>query len=312
VNTSGDFRLYHLSATPETFGVKTQYSAIAIGKNSDTIALDYPAFKQTTDSNLNHYTFDELSRYKVVYLTGFTYDDQQAAEDLVLRLANSGVRVVVSADDIPENKNSHDRIFLGVRRNTTRFNNGYPDLHTKDGVLDTDLFPSDMTTWNTVYLDSLDDSWGYAELDDDTRVNFMGTARNDNIVFIGFNLPYFYSLTQDEGVGALLSQAMDLEPKELPERELVPLSIDYSSKAITMTSPEDDVNTTLAYHDMFDGVPGVHDDFHLTVVDKGTTTLPLTYPYLWQGVAVSILGIACLIVLSRRHRRMKESDNGCP
>lgn len=310
VNASGTYRLYHLSAAPETFGVKTQYPAIAIGKNSDTIALTYPAFKQTTDTNLNHYTFDELSHYKAVYLTGFTYDDQQAAEELVLQLANSGVRVFVSADGIPENKNSHDRIFLGVRCNTVRFNNGFPDLHTKGGVLDTDLFPSDVTTWDTVYLEGLDDSWGYADLGDGTRIDFMGTAGNENIVFVGFNLTYYYSLTKDEGVGSLLSQAMNLDGSELPKREIVPLTLGYSPEAITVTSPEDDVDTTLAYHDLFDGVPGVRDDFHQTVVDKGTTRLPLAYPYLWQGVAVSALGVTCLVVLSRRRRRVRETSDG--
>lgn len=310
VNTSGIYRLYHLSAAPETFGVKTQYPAIAIGKNSDTIALSYPAFKQTADPNLNHYTFDELSRYRVVCLTGFTYDDQQAAEDLVLQLAESGVRVVVSADGIPENKNSHDRIFLGVRCNTVKLNNGYPDLHTKDGILDTDLFPSDMTTWNTVYLEGLDDPWGYADLGDGTHIDFMGTVGSDSIVFVGFNLTYYYSLTHDGGVGALLSQAMDLDGTDLPERELVPLTLSYGQDAITVTSPEDDVNTTLAYHDLFDGVPGVRNEFHLTVVDKGTTRLPLAYPYLWQGIAVSALGVTCLVVFSRgRRRHMKEPSN---
>lgn len=310
VNASGTYRLYHLSAAPETFGVKTQYPAIAIGKNSDTIALTYPAFKQTTDTNLNHYTFNELSHYKAVYLTGFTYDDQQAAEELVLQLANSGVRVFVSADGIPENKNSHDRIFLGVRCNTVRFNNGFPDLHTKDGILDTDLFPSDVTTWDTVYLEGLDDSWGYADLGDGTRIDFMGTAGNENIVFVGFNLTYYYSLTKDEGVGSLLSQAMNLDGSELPKREIVPLTLSYGQDAITVTSPEDDVDTTLAYHDLFDGVPGVRDDFHQTVVDKGTTRLPLAYPYLWQGVAVSALGVTCLVVLSRRRRRVRETSDG--
>jgi uncharacterized membrane protein len=105
---------------------------------------------------------------------------------------------------------------------------------------------------------------------------------------------------------------MDLDSTELPERELVPISVDYAPRAITVTSPEDNVNTTLAYHDLFDGVSGVRDDFHLTVVGKGTTTLPLSYPYLWQGVAMSTLGVACLVVFSRRYRRSKEPADGRP
>ncbi|MCI1998694.1 MAG: hypothetical protein LKJ49_08675 [Olsenella sp.] len=56
----------------------------------------------------------------------------------------------------------------------------------------------------------------------------------------------------------------------------------------------------------------MHDDFHLTVVGKGTTTLPLSYPYLWQGVAVSALGIAFLVVFSRSYRRSKEPADERP
>ena len=68
---------------------------------------------------------------------------------------------------------------------------------------------------------------------------------------IGLNLTYYYSLTQDEGVGKLLSRAMDLSPDELPEREIEPYHIQYTKNQIILTAEKDDVNTGLAYHDSF-------------------------------------------------------------
>ena len=49
---------------------------------------------------------------------------------------------------------------MGVTCNQISFSNGYPEMDTIDGLLNTDLFPPDYTEWNTVYLEGLDDVWG--------------------------------------------------------------------------------------------------------------------------------------------------------
>ena len=41
---------------------------------------------------------------KEVILAGFTYDDKDAAESLIVKLSESGVKVVIYADGIPQNK----------------------------------------------------------------------------------------------------------------------------------------------------------------------------------------------------------------
>ena len=50
-----------------------------------------------------------LSRVRL----GFTYDDRAAAEQLITRLSESGVRIVIAADGIPEDRGSRNQSFLG-------------------------------------------------------------------------------------------------------------------------------------------------------------------------------------------------------
>ena len=57
----------------------------------------------------------------------------------------------------------------------------------------------------------------------------------------------------------------------------------------------DSVNTTIATHDMFEGNFKVSK--RLVIVNKGETVIKMHYPYLKQGIAVTVLGIIFLIIL---------------
>jgi uncharacterized membrane protein len=78
--------------TPKTFGVKTVYPGLAIGRNARSVALEYPSFEEGNRLYLTDYTADELSRYKVLYLSGFTYSDRRAAEELLIKSQTEGLR----------------------------------------------------------------------------------------------------------------------------------------------------------------------------------------------------------------------------
>lgn len=306
----GYSRLYHLDAAG-TWGTVSRSRGIALGLGNGTditklgICRSFPVLEEADTDNLNDYTFEELSQYEIIYLVGFSYDDRASAEELILRLSEAGVHIVISADGIPEDRKAHNQSFLGLTCNKIRFSNGYPELNTIDGLLNTDLFPPDHTEWETVYLEGLDEVWGSVD-DGNLLLDFYGTVKNENIVVIGLNLTYFLSLTQDPSVERLLSHAMDLSPLELPEREIVPLEITYGKNTITIVSPEDNVNTSLAYHDIFESDRPISVQNNLTVVDKGTTVITLKYPYLYPGLAVSGLGVLLMLVfLWRTDRRLK-------
>ena len=120
--------------------------------------------------------------------------------------------------------------------------------------------------------------------------------KNDNIIMTGLNLTYFYSLTDDVSVGQLLSNMSGISSEELPDRKIVPLKVEYGNNEITITSNNDNVNTTLAYHDIFSSSSDITHRNNLMYVNKGTTVIKMSYPYLWQGALVSTAGVVLMVV----------------
>lgn len=289
------YRLYDMNIEGN-WGTVTKYPAIGIGTNASFISLAFPAVKETSSTNLNDYTYEELSQYELIYLAGFTYDDRESAENLILRLSESGVRVVILADGIPEDRVTHARDFLGIICNDITFSNGYPLLDTKIGVLDCDFFPQGFEKWDTVYVNGLDETWGTVREEENLDLDFYGTIKNENIIVLGLNLTYFYSMTRDEGVGELLSDITQFAGGRLPEREIVPVTVDYGSNSITITSETDMVNTSLAYHEMFESNQNIEEENNLLYVHSGTTEINMKFPYFYHGLVSMIVGLFLSIV----------------
>lgn len=311
IDSNEGYHLYHMD-TPESFGVCTTYDAIGIGTSASLISMAFPSVEETSSTNLNDYTYEELSRYHTVYLSGFTYDQKKEAEDMILKLTENGTRVVILADGIPVDTATGIQSFLGTDSHNINFKNGYPELDTIDGVLHPDLFPSGYTDWKTVYINGLDDVWGTAT-DLDQSLGFYGTKYNENLIFIGFNLIYHYALTKDQQVGVLLAHALDLDANALPERTLVPLDVTYGADRITIVSDMDDVNTTISDHDIFTGNQPIEEKNHLIHVSKGTTVITMSYPYLKEGALISLIAAILTVCLwaatwKRAQKRKKETE----
>lgn len=294
VDYNGDYRLYHLDVNGN-WGTISTYEAIGIGSGASGISLRFPAVEETYSYNLDDYTFEQLSQYKEIFLDGFTYNDKEAAEELIIRLSEAGVKIIISADSIPQDKRTHTQTFLGVTCNAVKFENGYPEMNTRIGRVYTDMFPQGHTEWNTVYLDGLDTSYGSVD-DNGLSLDFYGTVKNDNIIMCGLGIMNFYSMTGDKTVGRLLENMSGLTQETLPQRKIVPLTIDYTGSTITITSNEDNVNTALAYHDIFSTAQNIEKKNNLMYIQKGTTVINIKVPYVWQGAIVSIAGIILSVV----------------
>ncbi len=301
------YRLYKLAKDhPHEWGVISKYEALEIGDGSDIIAMMFPYIKEGSSNVLDDYTFEDLSKYKLIYLSSFEFKDRAYAEDLIVRLSEAGTKVFISADGVPEDRAVNGRVFLDVLCNEITFSQGFPLLETIDGTLDTDLFPAEYREWKTYFCDGLDQVWGKVK-DQNYDISFLGTKKNDNIVFVGLNLTYYYGQTRDAGVKKLLSRVMSLSPTELPKREIVPIEIQYEPDKITITSDYDNVNTTLAYHNFFNLDKSEYEDNHLLYVPKGVTEIELKYPQFIPGLLCTLLSLAFAIayhsVLYRRERR---------
>ncbi len=316
VESNDDYRLYHLDDKlleniDKNFGVISDYRGIGIGRGAPTISIDFPMVEETVSWCLNDYSYEELSQYDIVFLDGFTYTDKAAAEEMLIKLSENGTRIIIMADGIPDDEHTGNRSFLGLECFPIRFKNGYPELDTIDGYLNCDLFPAGYTDWLTVYVNGLDEVWGTVD-DFEQNLPFFGTVKNDNIVVIGLNLSYHYALTKDPTVGALLSHAYRVNTYELPEREIVPLQIDYYNDRIEILSDYDNVCTTLAWHDIFEPDNGAYTKNRLTFVNKGKTVIKLHYPYFWQGLAVTIFGIATSVIFILINKKSYEKANADP
>lgn len=293
------YRLYDIDVEGN-WGTVTKYPAIGIGTGASVISLAFPAVQETSSPNLNDYTFEELSQYEMIYLSGFTYNDRQSAEKLIESLSEAGVRIVILADGIPESRDSHSKEFLGVICNNVKFSNGYPLLDTKVGVLDCGFFPQGNEEWDTVYVSGLDTVWGTVQ-EDGMNLDFYGTVKNDNIIVLGLNLTYYYAITEDEGAGRLLQDITDMTAGRTPERQIVPITVEYNNNSVTITSQKDGVNTSLAYHKMFKSSQDIEEENNLLYVSAGTTEIKITYRYFYQGLAVTILGICLAVALIYVH-----------
>ena len=299
---NGGYMLFKLPVDSPSWGTHTSYKGIAIGSSANTLALVYPSIEETDDTNINHYSYEELKDYEFVFLSGFTYDDKASAEDMIRKLSDQGIRFVIVGDTIPEDKKQRIQSFLGVSCQVITFNNGYPMLYAdSQGWMDTDLFPQEYTVWQTHYLNGLDKCYGYF-MDNDIRLEYYGTVYNDNIYFVGLNLPYYLSLSQDDSITAFMEDVFRLPHGRVPDREVVPLEISYEPDKLVIKSSADGVNTSISYHDIYSGT-GFSRRNNLLHVDKGETVIGLSYPYLKQGLAVTlaaIVGLAAYIVICKK------------
>lgn len=304
------YRLYHMD-TYDNWGTISKYEVIGIGSGTPLISQSFPAVEETNSDNLNDYSYEQLSQYKQVILDGFTYDDKTAAEELVLRLSEAGVKVVIYADGIPQEKKTQSQEFLGVTCSDIVFKNGYPDMDTKLGVLYPDLFPKGYATWQTVYVTGLDNTWG-SVMDNGLKLDFYGTVKNDNIIVCGLNLAYYYGVSADKSVGRLLSDMMDITSAQLPERTNIELKVEHDVNGITITSDYDNVNTSLSYHDIFVSDEWLGKKNNLTYVRAGVTKITFKVPYLWQGLCVSVAGlilsVAWVVVLARFNKKHQTQE----
>ncbi len=294
---NGGYMLYHLAGIEGAFGTKAVYDAIGIGYSAHSLSLAFPNIKETGDQYLDHYSYEYLSQFKTVYLSGFFYEDRYAAENLVRKLSENGVRVVILADGMPEDRERRTKTFMGVTCNVVQFENGYPILYTRDfGEMDCDLFPRGYSKWVTYYLNGLTNVGGTIS-DNNVELAFFGTGENENICYIGLNIPFYYYLTQDINAEKLMQWVMGMDPAILPRREVYPVNIDYGNNKIVIDSNVDYLNTALAYHDSFRSQQDIYVDNNMLIVRKGRTEINVVYPYLTEGIAVSALGLVLLIIL---------------
>lgn len=290
-----------------TFGVITDYSCLAIGTTAALVPGILPYYHPGDKLVIDDYSFEELSKYEKIYLSGFFYNNRVVAEQLVREIADAGVEVFIDMSRIPADPLTNRMTFLSVDAQPITFTYSYPNLVTEGGVIRPKPFAEDYNTWNTVYLNGLTEATGYAWFENSPRLDFIGTAGSENVIFIGFNLLFHAYMAADADVKEILNSEMDLQENNLPDRKIIPITIEYGKNTITIQSEFDNVNTTLAYQDIFESDQPIRSMNNLLIIDSGTTEIKMSYPHLAEGVAVTLIGIlaeiATIILIFRKSKK---------
>jgi len=287
--------------TPKTFGVVTKYEGLAIGYSANLIALEYPIFEEGVEWALSEYTAEELKKYKVIYLSGFTYGEKgnkEEAEALIMEVAKAGVRIIIDMNLIPADSITRRMTFLEVNAQPVGLRERFPNLIYQGQIYEPLPFEKEDMDWSTIYLEGLDKIFAYTWLED-KLLPVSGSKWYDNLIFLGFNLLYHASQTDDEAVFGLLGNFFGFEDNQLPTRTVVPLTVDVGKNVISVRSPSDNANTTFGYQDIFTSDREFKNINHLVVVQRGLTEIELHYPHLKEGVLIGLLGLLAVALLYR-------------
>lgn len=287
-----------------TFGTVTEYKNLAIGRAACDVAMLFPDFKEGDSDNLDDYSLEELCSYEKIYLSDVKYAKTEQAEEKLLEVAASGVRIYIDMNRLPADSRTNNQEIFGVSTQSIHFQDAFPALNYDGKVYKTGLFVEEYSEWSTVYLSGLERITGYGTVGEQ-QLPFAGYGDNENIMFLGYNLVYHGESAQDDTAIALLEEIFQEKQDTLPLRQVVPVDISFETNKIVINTESDYVNTALAYLDIFSGRQELIAANHLVVVRQGETVIELHYPYLTRGAAVSALGAAAfmvlLIVLKRRH-----------
>lgn len=290
-----DYLIYTVD-TPDQFGTVTTYEAAAIGGGGADLARLFPAFEELSDTCIDHYTFEELSLYKTIYLSDFTYEDKKNAEALLQKLSDAGVHIIIDMNHISTNDTKGVTTFLGVTAQSITLKDTYGQLTYLDKSYMPQEFSAEDADWNTVYLNGLTRVDGTVRVGERVLPYVGSVSAYENITFLAMNLPYHLQLTRDESVYKLLEQVTGIDRETIPKREIVPLEIVQDRDTITIRTDYENTNTALAYYDIFHPDREITVDWYLVSVGKGTTVIRLQYPYLKQGMIVSLMGIILILL----------------
>lgn len=288
------------------FGVVTQYEGLCIGRSATDIPMQYPYFEIGEFLNIEQYTLERLSKYKLIYLSDFVYNTRQKAEEMIIHLSQRGVKIIIDMNRIPVDQVSNRMTFLGVDAQPITFHTKLPELLFNQKIYQAQAFKESYENWNTVYLDDVKQSIGFSWFGD-KKLTFIGKGAQENVIFLGFNLMFHGMYNEDSKVKELLNNVLGIAESDLPKRQIVSLDVKVDANTISIHALQDNVNTTLAFLDAYDSTRELGKQHNLLTVQNGTTFIKIVYPYLLEGGIISLIGViglsALLIIINKKQVR---------
>jgi len=278
------------------FGTKVEYKALGIGKYASNMAFIFPQFETGNSIYLDDYTEDKLLKYETVFLSGFKYRDKEKMEGMVKNLAQKGLKFVIDMTGAPEDIYTSRASFLDVIAQPVEFTESFTPLDIGREMIVTGPFPGEFNRWRTLYLENLDVLYG-STLFNNQSMNFLGTKSNENIIFVGLNLPYFVVETKDEQALKILEDIVGLNAYEPPSRKVVKVKAEKDANGLEIEAEEEGVITNIAALDSFENIYGTYEEVHNMIYVEGSKLeLKFVYRYFYEGLAMSIAGAIFMLL----------------
>lgn len=283
------------------FGTNVQYEGIAIGKYAPNITYMFPQLLIGDRMKVDDYTFSELKNYKVVYISGVDYKDKQAAEQLVKKLANHHVRVVIDTAGMTEP-------FLNVNVQPIALQDQYGELFYKGEKMETKPFPKKSSDWRTNVISDTTDSDSQLYVNKQI-FNYLSKSQNENVMFMALNIPYYTFVTKSEDTLQFLEDMLQLKAYTLPKREVVPVRLKRNHNEVIVDSEQVNVLVPVAAIDAFQTVEGTYEKVNQFMnIKTKHVKVHVGYPYMMQGAVLSVSALCIICSLSYGIYRRREGE----
>lgn len=195
---------------------------LAIGKYADNYALQFPAIERGYSDTIDEYNSEYLKQYPMLILAGAQWQQQQAAEEKILKYAEAGGKVIVDMTGFPNDIMSRRAKFLGVYTEPVELKGGIT-VHSLTDEVYLQSFSHEDGPWESLVPQALDK----VEL----SFNYMGNQaalygykyyKDKKVWFLGANLAYYSFLTKDPAAQNILQEILQL-PQDQAEVNLISL-----------------------------------------------------------------------------------------
>ena len=134
------------------------------------------------------------------------------------------------------------------------------------------------------------------------KLTFLGMKDDlPNVYFLGLNLMYEAVNRKDAALTDILNDVLGISNEQLPDRELVPITISYTEDGLSIDvdadfDQETGVNTSIAAQDIFTSDQEISEQMNLLVVHEKHTEISFVYPLFIPGIIITISGFICFIL----------------
>jgi len=314
--SSAELSLYHRDGGPRALAVDR--TAIGIGNGAQNLAYLFPQIILGTSAKIDEYDLRDLTKYRLLVLSGFTWRDREKAEDLVKEVMAAGVRVVIDLTGVQEDPVARIPRFLGVWGERIILAKESIRISGSNKTYALRPFEGEDELWYTITPQNLSgETLSMNYLGEETSVLGYIEQQGYKAWFLGLNLPYLARLNHDPTAIDLLAEVLQLEPGRRQDYRSIPLT-DYQADQdgyrfeYQMDAPET-LLVPLAYHDgayvTIDGLEGRLQSFeHLVAFEApaGEHTVEVRLaPSRYHMSGWGICGLSLAILLFSHVRRKR-------